>query len=795
MTRLLGLLVAAILVLALGGQSVTVENAAARTDVVVTLESPPLARAPARAHKLDAEQRAFRSALAERMPDAAITWSYRLVANGFAVSLPAREISGLHLLPGVREVYGADRYGPQLDQSPGQIGAPAIWGPRLETAGEGMKIGIIDSGVDSTHKFFDPTGYVMPPGFPKGQVKHTTAKVIVARAFAPPGAGASARDAFGRDSDRHGTHVAGIAAGNEGTKAGGGRVVSGVAPRAYIGNYRVFVPTSSGLSPNANSPEIVAAIEAAVGDGMDVINFSGGEPEIEPARDIVALALDAAAAAGVVPVVAAGNEYDNAGAGSVGSPANSARAIAVGAVEASGKPVTSIHAEFSSVGPTQLSLRLKPDVSAPGVDILSSVPGGWSSISGTSMASPHVAGAAALLKERHPEWSVAQIKSALVQSAVDALLEDSSADAGPSFVGGGVVALAAADRPLVFATPSSLSWKLVRPGEAVTGSVRLDDAGGGAGTWQLRLEELRAPPGTTIAVPDSVIVPGALTYEVAAASSAGQGEISGYLALRNGVVERRIPFWARVAVDALANHKATTLLRQGLHRGSTAGQAALVSRYRYPENPRGLGVTTSLAGPEAVYRVRLQRRVANFGVRVTSRARGVRVEPRVVFGLDENRLAGYPALPVVVNTYLEYYGVRIPVAGAISPRRGEYSIVFDSPTKSGAGRFSFRYWVNDVTPPSVRLLTKSVSRVGPIALAVSDAGSGVFPQSLVTTIDGHRVDAGYRRGLVRIPTRGLGYDKHRLRVRVSDYQETRNTENVARILPNTRVFDTTFTVG
>ncbi len=105
--------------------------------------------------------------------------------------------------------------------------------------------------------------------------------------------------------------------------------MSGVAPRAFIGNYKALVGTDSGLSPNGNAPEIVAAIEAAVRDGMDVLNLSIGEPEIEPRRDIVALALDAAARAGVVSVVAAGNDFNDLGAGSISSPANSERAITV----------------------------------------------------------------------------------------------------------------------------------------------------------------------------------------------------------------------------------------------------------------------------------------------------------------------------------------------------------------------------------------------------------------------------------------------------------------------------------
>ena len=107
--------------------------------------------------------------------------------------------------------------------------------------------------------------------------------------------------------------MAGIAAGNRDTLAEGARI-SGVAPRAYIGNYKALtIPTDADVGLDGNAPELVAAIEAAVADGMDVINLSIGEPEIEPSRDVVALALDAAAAAGVVPVVAAGNDFDDYG--------------------------------------------------------------------------------------------------------------------------------------------------------------------------------------------------------------------------------------------------------------------------------------------------------------------------------------------------------------------------------------------------------------------------------------------------------------------------------------------------
>src|SRR5437899_1981001 len=243
-------------------------------------------------------------------------------------------------------------------------------------AAVGGRTQLVDVGVDQKHPFLDPTGFVMPPGYPKGQLAYTTAKVIVARTFPAPGQTAPVDLAPVDPDDDHGTHVAGIAAGDAGTRALGA-VLSGVAPHAYIGNYRALtVPTDSGVGKDGNAPEIVAAIEAALADGINVINLSIGEPEIEPTRDVVALALDGAAAAGVVPVVSAGNDFREFGYGSVSSPGNADRAITVAAVSTmrSGT-VPNVVADFSSAGPTTISLRLKPDVVAPGIDVLSSVPG------------------------------------------------------------------------------------------------------------------------------------------------------------------------------------------------------------------------------------------------------------------------------------------------------------------------------------------------------------------------------------------------------------------------------------
>jgi subtilisin family serine protease len=169
MARLVALVCMSLAAAAIGSERAANLAAGARgaqAEVVVSLSSPSLAYAPQGRARLDAEQRAFRTALAARLPSAEIHWRYRLVANGFAVSLPSAQIDDLRRIPGVRDVYESAPYQPQLDRSPGQIGAPALWGQGLETAGQGMKIGIIDTGVDASHPFFDPAGYTMPPGFP-----------------------------------------------------------------------------------------------------------------------------------------------------------------------------------------------------------------------------------------------------------------------------------------------------------------------------------------------------------------------------------------------------------------------------------------------------------------------------------------------------------------------------------------------------------------------------------------------------------------------------------------------------
>jgi Subtilase family len=524
-----------------------------------------------------------------------------------------------------------------------------------------------------------------------------------------------------------------------------------------------------------------------------VINLSIGEPEIPPSRDLVVRAIDGAAAAGVVSTISAGNDFEAFGRGSVSSPGSAASAITVGATTV-GRQL----AGFSSAGPTPLSLRLKPEVSAPGVDILSAAPprkGNWEAMSGTSMAAPHVAGAAAVLLQRHPTWTPAQVKSALVTTGQPT--RETRGRASTTREGGGFVDLARADRPLVFASPSTLSFGFLKRGRLSAKRVALADAGGGAGPWAVS-NTVQRQAGVRVSTPASVSVPGTLTIRLIATRAARADEVTGYVVLTRTGETRRIPFWSRVTARQLARHSARPLARTGTFRGNTKGRRSLVSVYRYPENPTGGGVDRVLRGPEQVFRVRLRRPAANLGVALLEQGRGVRVQPRIVLAGDENRLAGPTALPLNTNPYLPTFFQKSPVSAVIRPTPGTYHVVFDSTTRAGAGRFTFRFWIGDETPPRLRLLSRSVRRGGLLRFVASDTGSGLDPRSIFASVAGSGRTPTYaprgNRMTISVPVGRLPAGRHRVRLQVSDHQEAKNMENALRILPNTTVIDTTVTV-
>ena len=184
--------------------------------------------------------------------------------------------------------------------------------------------------------------------------------------------------------------------------------------------------------------------------------------------------------------------------------------------------------------------------------------------------------------------------------------------------------------------------------------------------------------------------------------------------------------------------------------------------------------------------MKIASQVANFGVAVVS---GNAV-PHVVYAGDENHLVGYTGLPQAINPYLTNYGQTRPIAGAILPLPGTYDIVFDTRSAAGAGPFTFRYWVNDTSPPVLLVAPGAPART--IWVSAVDAGSGVDPSSATATIDGHPVPVQYRAGrLVIHATPGT----HKLRVQVSDYQEAKNMEDVAGVTPNTATVATTVHVS
>jgi subtilisin family serine protease len=832
----LSLGLAAVFAFLAGGSAAAQPRPSAKlVEVVVTLPRPSLAvevardrtltaaarrghsvavRAPAAVsylRTLAATQRTLAARLAVTIPSASIRWHYGVALDGVSVVLPESDLARLRALPGatvwptvtyhaLRDIPGSTSE-TTADPGPALIGAPALWGKSLATAGQGLKIGLIDDGVDQAHPYFDPSGFSYPAGFPKGNSAYTTPKVIVARAFPSPSTHWKYADRpFDPEFSFHATHVAGIAAGDfdTPTTAGGGSPISGVAPRAYLGNYKALTVPTGDFGLDGNSPEIAKAIDQAVADGMNVINLSIGEPEVAPNRDIVVKALDNAAAAGVVPVVAAGNDYNAGGLGSIGSPGNAPAAISVAAsTMGNGDGTRPDHiADFSSAGPTPVSLQLKPDVTAPGVDVLSSIPAhAFELLDGTSMATPHVAGGAALLLQRHPTWTVEQVKSALASTGDVVHPTSHSGEVSVLREGGGRIDLVRADQPLIFTNPTSLGWGLVRRGFSGTKQLSTTDAGGGNTPWHVSIHAQSIPRGAKVEPQAKTLVAGgSLALRLTVSQTAAAGDGTGFVVLTRGAAVRRVAFWFHVELPRLKLDPHRILRGPGLYHGNTAGKASRVSAYRYPQRGIAPGVPSRLGGPEQVFRFTLRRQVANFGVVIVRRAPGMKISPRLVAGNDENRVVGYTGIPASLDPYQGFDRAE-PVVGAVLPDPGTYEFVFDTPTGGKPGAFAFRFWINDTSPPSIRFLGHKAKIGRPIRVSVRDSGSGVDPRSLHAKVGGKSVRLTYAHGVLRLRTKGLRPGKHAVVVRASDYQETKNMEDVGPVLPNTRVLRTTVTLG
>lgn len=262
-----------------------------------------------------------------------------------------------------------------LDRSVAQIGAPQAWAQGFD--GTGAKVAVLDTGYDPNHPDLKDV-------------------LVQAENFTDEA------DAF--DGAGHGTHVASTVLGN-GAASGGAR--KGVAPGAKLLSGRVLDSSGSG-----QESWIIAGMEWAVAQGADVINMSLGGPADPGCDDAMGVAAEKLATQSLF-VISAGNSYFRE---MIGSPGCAEGVLTVGAVDRDLKT-----ANFSSRGPVVGDHRLKPEISAPGVGIVAAAMGSagdiaYQAMSGTSMAAPHVAGSAAILAARHPDWTAQQLRAALVSA-------------------------------------------------------------------------------------------------------------------------------------------------------------------------------------------------------------------------------------------------------------------------------------------------------------------------------------------------------------------------------------------
>ncbi|HEU0295929.1 MAG TPA: S8 family serine peptidase [Anaerolineales bacterium] len=628
--------------------------------------------------QLSALRNEFKSWLRQNARNARVTGEFDLALNAVSVKLNGTSLSTLASAPMVLRAEYQGLYYPTVDDPDlAIISAVQAWNQAggAATAGEGIKVAIVDTGIDASHPCFDDSGY--PAQTQLGDTTFTNNKVIVAKVFnmKTPGRGYTPEAI-----NAHGTHVAGTVACNYLTPATVEGVdipydMSGVAPRALLGNYNVFPADVT----NAHSEDIIDALEAAYADGFDVANMSlgGGSSGI---NDLLAMAVDNLDLANMVVAVAAGNSGPGhytiespgkaaraltAGASTVGhflgaevtddtDPASFAAAVgdfgptadatgplsanlgtyctagaagtlagqialinrgtctfsikirnaqtagAVGAIIVNnvfGPPISmgsdgtanqptipgvmvsksdqtslngrtgntfTIHSElayvfdavgndfmagFSSQGPTDVDFRVKPDVVAPGVNVLSSIPmsqcdsavdpnGCFAFFQGTSMATPHLAGSAAVVKGQYPTWTAAQIRSAIVNTADQDVLKNSDGTIATdvNVIGSGRENLWSAVNAVVALDPVSISFGAVPSGSGLTQTfvLTLTNLSGGAATFDVAVDAGGGGVGFSVSPSDLTLAAGAsgtVTVTMSAVHGAAGGDHQAKLAV------------------------------------------------------------------------------------------------------------------------------------------------------------------------------------------------------------------------------------------------------------------------
>ncbi|MFD6190194.1 S8 family serine peptidase [Streptomyces sp. NPDC060275] len=365
---------------------------------------------------------------------------------------------------GVDGVWLDGRVTADMAESNAQIGTPEAWEAGL--TGKGVTVAVLDSGVDAGHPDLE-------------------GRIAQSKSFIP---GEEVADRHG-----HGTHVTSTVGGSGAASDGKEK---GVAPGATLAVGKVLDDEGFG-----SESEIIAGMEWAARDvDADIVSMSLGSTEPSDGTDPMAEAVNTLSReTGALFVIAAGN---TGAPSSIGSPGAADAALTVGAVDSADRA-----AWFTSAGPRYGDNALKPDLSAPGVGILAARSrlaegsGDYTSMDGTSMATPHIAGVAALLAEEHPDWSGARLKDALMSTSKEL-------DASPYQLGAGRVGVPEAVAADVTATGSAdlgfYSWPY-EANEPVTRTVTYTNDSDAA--IELKLSVRGAPEGVATLADTSLTVP------------------------------------------------------------------------------------------------------------------------------------------------------------------------------------------------------------------------------------------------------------------------------------------------
>ncbi|MDX3536947.1 S8 family serine peptidase [Streptomyces sp. MB09-01] len=375
---------------------------------------------------------------------------------------------------GVAKLWLDGRVKASLKESVPLVGAPEAWAAGYD--GKGVKVAVLDTGIDVNHPDF--------------------AGLIDGTASFVPGEAVT-------DVNGHGTHVAGTIVGSGAASAGDNK---GVAPGADLFVGKVL----GGAEGSGQDSWVMAGMQWAAESGADVVNMSLGDSYPTDGSDPMSQTVDALSEQyGTLFVIAAGNS----GPESISAPGAAASALTVAATDKQDRL-----ASFSSTGPLAYSGGMKPDVAAPGVEITAArsqeMTGGgegpYRTLSGTSMATPHVVGAAAVLAQQHPDWTGAQLKEHLMSTAKG--LGDQYS---PYEVGTGRLDVAAAVRATVRGTGSLFfgnhTWPHEPSDAAVTKDLTFTNTGSadatlnlaltGGGPFTLGATRVTVPAGRTAAVP------------------------------------------------------------------------------------------------------------------------------------------------------------------------------------------------------------------------------------------------------------------------------------------------------